>query len=84
MIAASRSVSIFSVGVCLQREANKLYGYTAKQTLDLAHSAGENRRDRFKDMRLGGSEQNYLTDDMNDTAAKTVSLLSGKLPFIIL
>lgn len=61
----------------LQREANKLYGYTAKQTLDLAQTLYEKRL-----LTYPRTDSNYLTDDMNDTAAKTVSLLSGKLPFM--
>ena len=61
----------------LQREANKLYGYTAKQTLDLAQTLYEKRL-----LTYPRTDSNYLTDDMGDTAAKTVSLLSGKLPFM--
>ena len=61
----------------LQREANKIYGYTAKQTLDLAQTLYEKRL-----LTYPRTDSAFLTDDMGDTAAKTVSLLSGKLPFM--
>ena len=55
----------------LQREANKIYGYTAKQTLYEKRLLTYPRTDSA-----------FLTDDMGDTAAKTVAMLSGKLPFM--
>ncbi|MCM1213354.1 MAG: DNA topoisomerase 3 [Lachnospiraceae bacterium] len=61
----------------LQREANKIYGYTAKQTLDLAQTLYEKRL-----LTYPRTDSAFLTDDMGDTAAKTVSLLCGKLPFM--
>ena len=61
----------------LQREANKIYGYTAKQTLDLAQTLYEKRL-----LTYPRTDSAFLTDDMGDTAAKTVSMLSGKLPFM--
>ena len=61
----------------LQREANKLYGYTAKQTLDLAQTLYEKRL-----LTYPRTDSAFLTDDMGDTAAKTVTMLSGKLPFM--
>ena len=59
----------------LQREANKIYGYTAKQTLDLAQTLYEKRL-----LTYPRTDSAFLTDDMGGTAAKTVSLLSGKIP----
>ena len=61
----------------LQREANKIYGYTAKQTLDLAQALYEKRL-----LTYPRTDSAFLTDDMGDTAAKTVAMLSGKLPFM--
>ena len=61
----------------LQREANKIYGYTAKQTLDLAQTLYEKRL-----LTYPRTDSAFLTDDMEDTAAKTVTMLSGKLPFM--
>ena len=61
----------------LQREANKIYGYTAKQTLDLAQTLYEKRL-----LTYPRTDSAFLTDDMGGTAAKTVSLLSGKIPFM--
>ena len=61
----------------LQREANKIYGYTAKQTLDLAQTLYEKRL-----LTYPRTDSAFLTDDMVDTAAKTVAMLSGKLPFM--
>lgn len=61
----------------LQREANRIYGYTAKQTLDLAQALYEKRL-----LTYPRTDSNYLTDDMGDTAAKIAALLCGKLPFM--
>ena len=61
----------------LQREANRIYGYTAKQTLDLAQTLYEKKL-----LTYPRTDSNYLTDDMGDTAASIVSLLCGKLPFM--
>ena len=61
----------------LQREANKTYGYTAKQTLDLAQTLYEKRL-----LTYPRTDSAFLTDDMEDTAAKTVTMLSEKLPFM--
>ena len=61
----------------LQREANKIYGYTAKQTLDLAQTLYEKRL-----LTYPRTDSAFLTDDMEDTAAKTIAMLSGKLPFM--
>lgn len=61
----------------LQREANKIYGYTAKQALDMAQSLYEKQLITYP-----RTDSNYLTDDMGDTAAKIAALLCGKLPFM--
>lgn len=61
----------------LQREANKIYGYTAKQTLDLAQALYEKRL-----LTYPRTDSNYLTDDMGETAAGIVELAGVKLPFM--
>ena len=61
----------------LQRKANHIYGYTAKQTLDLAQSLYEKRL-----LTYPRTDSSYLTDDMGDTTAQIAALLTGKLPFM--
>ena len=61
----------------LQREANRIYGYTAKQTLDLAQALYEKKL-----LTYPRTDSAYLTDDMEETAAGMVTLLSEKLPFL--
>ena len=61
----------------LQREANKLYGYTAKQTLDLAQALYEKRL-----LTYPRTDSSYLTEDMSETAASVATLLAAKLPFM--
>jgi len=61
----------------LQREANRLYGYTAKQTLDLAQSLYEKKL-----LTYPRTDSQFLTADMEDTAAGLVNLLCGKLSFM--
>lgn len=61
----------------LQREANRLYGYTAKQTLDLAQTLYEKKL-----LTYPRTDSQYLTADMENTAAGLVTLLCGKLPFM--
>ena len=61
----------------LQREANRIYGYTAKQTLDLAQALYEKKL-----LTYPRTDSSYLTDDMGDTAAQIAAMLAGKLPFM--
>ena len=61
----------------LQREANRIYGYTAKQTLDLAQSLYEKRL-----LTYPRTDSAFLTEDMGGTAAQIAALLTGKLPFM--
>ena len=61
----------------MQREANKIYGYTAKQTLDLAQALYEKRL-----LTYPRTDSQFLTDDMGDTATNIAALLCGKLPFM--
>ena len=61
----------------LQREANRIFGYTAKQTLDLAQTLYEKRL-----LTYPRTDSAFLTDDMGDTAAGILAMLCGKLPFM--
>lgn len=61
----------------LQREANRIFGYTAKQTLDLAQSLYEKRL-----LTYPRTDSSYLTDDMGCTATQISGLLCKKLPFM--
>ncbi|WP_230399635.1 DNA topoisomerase 3 [Novisyntrophococcus fermenticellae] len=61
----------------LQREANRLYSYTAKQTLDLAQTLYEKRL-----LTYPRTDSQFLSDDMGDTTAGVVSVLMGKLSFM--
>ncbi|MDT2935510.1 DNA topoisomerase 3 [Lactococcus lactis] len=61
----------------LQREANRIYGYTAKQTLDLAQALYEKRL-----LTYPRTDSQFLTDDMGGTAASVAALLMVKLPFL--
>ena len=61
----------------LQREANRIYGYTAKQTLDLAQALYEKKL-----LTYPRTDSAYLTDDMGETAAGIIKVLCEKLPFM--
>ena len=61
----------------LQKEANRIFGYTAKQTLDLAQALYEKRL-----LTYPRTDSSYLTDDMGGTAAGIIALLCEKLPFM--
>ena len=58
----------------LQREANRVFGYTAKQTLDYAQSLYEKRL-----LTYPRTNSRYLTSDMAETAS-CVLHLAAKLP----
>jgi DNA topoisomerase-3 len=60
----------------LQRDANRLLGFTAQQTLDYAQSAYEKRL-----MSYPRTDSQYLTDDMSDTATAVVTALFGSVRF---
>lgn len=58
----------------LQREANRIFGYTAKQTLDYAQSLYEKKL-----LTYPRTDSRYLTSDMAETAV-CVLHLAAKLP----
>ena len=60
----------------MQREANRLFGFTAKQTLDYAQQLYEKKL-----LTYPRTDSQYLTEDMGQTAQHLVSDLLGLLPF---
>ena len=61
----------------LQREANRLYGFTAKQTLDYAQSLYEKRL-----LTYPRTDSKYITSDMQGSAAELIDGLCGILPYM--
>ena len=60
----------------LQREANRLFGFTAKQTLDYAQTLYEKKL-----LTYPRTDSQYLTDDMLPVVESLVSGLWGLVPF---
>ena len=60
----------------LQREANRIYGYTAKQALDYAQSLYEKKL-----LTYPRTDSRYLTSDMAETASVTLHLAARVQPF---
>ena len=60
----------------LQREANRLFGFTAKQTLDYAQQLYEKKL-----LTYPRTDSQYLTEDMGQTVQHLVSDLLRLLPF---
>ena len=60
----------------LQREANRLFGFTAKQTLDYAQQLYEKKL-----LTYPRTDSQYLTEDMGQTAQHLAFDLLGLLPF---
>ncbi len=60
----------------LQRDCNKLYGYTAQQTLDCAQKLYESKL-----MTYPRTDSNYITEDMEQQAAEMVKLCARVFPF---
>lgn len=60
----------------LQRDANKLFGYTAQQTLDCAQKLYETKL-----LTYPRTDSCYITDDMEQTAAEAVRLTAAAFPF---
>lgn len=60
----------------LQRECNRIYGYTAQQTLDYVQSLYEKKLATYP-----RTDSQYLTEDMQATAASLVLWLRGNTPF---
>ena len=60
----------------LQREANRVFGYTAKQTLDYAQSLYEKKL-----LTYPRTDSRYLTSDMSETASVVLHLAVRVPPF---
>ena len=60
----------------LQRECNRIYGYTAQQTLDYVQSLYEKKLATYP-----RTDSQYLTEDMQATAASLICWLRDNLPF---
>ena len=60
----------------LQREANRIFGYTAKQTLEYAQSLYEKKL-----LTYPRTDSRYLTADMEETATVIVHLAAKLSPF---
>ena len=60
----------------LQREANRIFGYTAKQTLDYAQALYEKKL-----LTYPRTDSRYLTSDMAETASCVIHLAAKVPPF---
>lgn len=60
----------------LQRECNRIYGYTAQQTLDYVQSLYEKKLATYP-----RTDSQYLTKDMQATAASLILWLRDNMPF---
>lgn len=60
----------------LQRECNRIYGYTAQQTLDYVQSLYEKKLATYP-----RTDSQYLTEDMQATAASLILWLRDNMPF---
>ena len=60
----------------LQREANRIFGYTARQTLDYAQSLYEKKL-----LTYPRTDSRYLTSDMAETASCVIHLAAKVPPF---
>ena len=61
----------------LQRDANRILGYTAQETLDAAQSLYEEKLITYP-----RTDSQYLSDDMEQTAEELAELLDGDLEFL--
>ena len=62
----------------LQREANRLFGYTAAQTLNCVQNCYEQRLCTYP-----RTDSRFLTEDMKDSIPGLVQAISGVLPFAV-
>lgn len=59
----------------LQREANRYYGFTAQQTLDLVQSLYEKKL-----LTYPRTDSQFITEDMESTARQVIGIVARKLP----
>ncbi len=58
----------------LQREANKIYGYTAQQTLEYLQSLYEKKLATYP-----RTDSNYITEDMKNSITELIAIISKKI-----
>lgn len=61
----------------LQRDANRLLGFTAQQTLDYLQSLYEKKLATYP-----RTDSRYLTEDMEDSTRNVITALLGTVPFM--
>lgn len=61
----------------LQRECNRMFGYTAKETLDIAQELYESKLCTYP-----RTDSKYLSDDMEDTAKSVAQAVFESAPFV--
>lgn len=61
----------------LQRDANRLFGFTAKQTLEYTQSLYEKKLCTYP-----RTDSQYLSDDMGQTAENVIKAIFDKMPFV--
>lgn len=59
----------------LQREANRYFGFTAQQTLDLVQSLYEKKL-----LTYPRTDSQYITEDMSETVRRVISIVCRNLP----
>ena len=59
----------------LQREANRYYGFTAQQTLDLVQSLYEKKL-----LTYPRTDSQFITDDMESTVRQVIGIVGRKVP----
>ena len=62
-------------GDAVQREANRYYGFTAQQTLDLVQSLYEKKL-----LTYPRTDSQFITEDMESTARQVIGIVSRKVP----
>ena len=62
----------------LQRDANRLFGFTAQQTLDILQKLYEGKLVTYP-----RTDSNYLTEDMEETALSVISAITAAMDFEI-
>ena len=60
----------------LQREANRIFGYTAQQTLDAVQEMYEQKLVTYP-----RTDSQYLTDEMGDSTETLIQMLLGKMSY---
>lgn len=60
----------------LQRDANRIFGYTAQQTLDAVQEMYEKKLVTYP-----RTDSQYLTDEMGESTRKLIQVLLSRMPF---